>query len=1062
MSDELHPDAMDSSKHPPGSAEDAALQRSLDDLLHRTLHQLRRESFIEFILGLCAVALAALSLGAWFGVLVASDRWGALSTLFVICLGSLLVLLLVARRVFQHARGPISVARWLDQQVSSSGTVTLLDAAELQDELGSPGASDQLRRKAIVEATQFVHTQDLLELTTAKSAKRALRYLQGLASLAIAVFLTFLWAPNTSWSIIRALSSVQDLESAIIPPPPEPRLGEMTISYRYPEYTQIPPREVLSADGNIRALPGTEITIETRSRSRLRSGVAILTFGDQRTKAQDERRIEIYVSEYSLQVQFVVSRSGRYRFELVDEGGTVLVERSGHEISLETDHPPEVALLTPATSPLEVNRKDRIKIQFRADDDFALGNSQIVWRVLGTPKEGHQELRVGTRGKNHFFGITRFDLGLLPLQPGDRVAYTLEVFDNDVITGPKVGASETKELHIYSKRTRHTKVIQLELEALDAVVNLLGDNLETPFGKPKTTQTITSHLKALHKIELRAHEAISRLSKASSEARSDPLGRPSVGDAFAQAAREIQRRTGVLQRSSRSLKRNQRRERRSALVLTVHRQQEKLVDTLERQSVYLSDLIDDQRMLDAESLTNALRAQQQTLRQALTEYKTAPTEDKRRQIAFAIQDIQKRIQEIMSELARIRTEIPQDFVNTDEAFGRLPDLQDLQAQIEEGNLDEALQTLDRMLNQTERMLSQIQEGRQELQTREYSEITQRAEKLWRELEELRERQRGLTKQTEYIASELRKRTQDRLGDAQKFIQSHIEKLEQAKKILHKVRPERHLPNFELFELTKRRITDGKDALGAQDFGSAQEVLRQALQQMSELSYEARRRTDQIAQFGDVFGIGDSAAKTLEALSEAQPLVEGVLEAIDKLTPHPNELLSEDERQQLNRFEMEQEALSKMAKNLQQGLEELGEQLPIVGPEVRSTMADAQSAMDKSGQQLSEGNAPGAASQERKAVEALDQLSQQLQEMGDQSGGGQGVGVPLPFGQPRGNDREDERGGQGQFNRDRVEIPKPEQYQAPSEFRKDLLDAAKQGTVKSYREAVRRYYQELVK
>ena len=33
---------------------------------------------------------------------------------------------------------------------------------------------------------------------------------------------------------------------------------------------------------------------------------------------------------------------------------------------------------------------------------------------------------------------------------------------------------------------------------------------------------------------------------------------------------------------------------------------------------------------------------------------------------------------------------------------------------------------------------------------------------------------------------------------------------------------------------------------------------------------------------------------------------------------------------------------------------------------------------------------------------------------------------------------------------------------PAEFREDILEAAKQGTAEDYKEAVRRYYEELVK
>jgi hypothetical protein len=42
----------------------------------------------------------------------------------------------------------------------------------------------------------------------------------------------------------------------------------------------------------------------------------------------------------------------------------------------------------------------------------------------------------------------------------------------------------------------------------------------------------------------------------------------------------------------------------------------------------------------------------------------------------------------------------------------------------------------------------------------------------------------------------------------------------------------------------------------------------------------------------------------------------------------------------------------------------------------------------------------------------------------------------------------------------VPIPGPDQ--APKEFRKDLLDAMKQGAPEKYKDQVKRYYEELVK
>ena len=1038
----------------------------LAQLLDQALKSLRRSVFLQYVTSLVITVLGAILLGTLVVYLGAANRWGALVSLTTTVAGFIGFTLRAIRQAISVAQGPLSVARWMDNMATRGRAVGLLDAAEIHRDLGSYGESQALSHSAVQKATQFAETNHLLGRVLSESQQAVRVRVISSIILIILTFAAAFFAPDELSRVLQALSSKDGLEAALIPAPPEPRLGEIRIEYRYPEYTHRANRTAISATGHVHALPGTEVTVSTRVGRPLQNGAAVLSFGDTHEgDERSERRIAVDVSGHSLRVKFVVSRGGRYRFELLDTNGLELVERSGHEISLELDAPPDVELTHPKESPLEVNRNDKVKLRFSAHDDFELGQARVAWRVLGTARKGDLALQVPTKGRRSFSGSTRFDLRKLKLQPGDHIAYTIEVFDNDEINGPKLGASETKELQIYSEKTHHARVMALELEALDALVHLLGDNLETPFSSVSDLSARAGLLSTADDITKKAVSTVVSLQKAAKAVRTDPIGRKKIGDAFEQAARELQRKAGSLRRAERSVRKEGSASRRksSLAIDSLIRSQERMVSSMERQSVYLSDLIDDQRMIDAEALTKDLREQQRKLREALEAYKKAPSAEKRELISQAIQDIQKRIQEIMSELAKLRAEIPQDFVNADSVLDRAQRMQALQEKIEEGDLDGALRELDRMLNQTERMLSQLQEGREELQTREYSEITQQAEKLWNELSEVQTRQRDLADRTEKVAQSLKERSKDRLGDAKEFVEQQLKRLTEAATELEKVRPERHMPNAELFELTERRISDGKEALQNRDFGSAIEVLNRATKQMEDLDRDARRRTEQAERFGDVFGMGERATSTREALRKASPLVEEVLEALEQLSPDPNELLTPDERRQLDRFRAEQEALAKKAEEIQQGLESLGEQLPIVGPEVRSAIDEARSAMGQSGQQLGQGDAPGAVGQERRAVEALERLSQQLEEMGSQSGGGQGgSGVPLPFGQPRGSDREDERGGQGRFNRDRVEIPKPEQYQAPSEFREDILEAAKQGTIKSYREAVRRYYEELIK
>jgi DNA-binding FadR family transcriptional regulator len=53
-------------------------------------------------------------------------------------------------------------------------------------------------------------------------------------------------------------------------------------------------------------------------------------------------------------------------------------------------------------------------------------------------------------------------------------------------------------------------------------------------------------------------------------------------------------------------------------------------------------------------------------------------------------------------------------------------------------------------------------------------------------------------------------------------------------------------------------------------------------------------------------------------------------------------------------------------------------------------------------------------------------------------------------------------GGNDVSQQKVEIPEADPGTAFQDFRKDLLDAMKQGTPERYRDQVKRYYEELVK
>ena len=80
-------------------------------------------------------------------------------------------------------------------------------------------------------------------------------------------------------------------------------------------------------------------------------------------------------------------------------------------------------------------------------------------------------------------------------------------------------------------------------------------------------------------------------------------------------------------------------------------------------------------------------------------------------------------------------------------------------------------------------------------------------------------------------------------------------------------------------------------------------------------------------------------------------------------------------------------------------------------------------------------------------------------MAKQGGQGGGGGFPFPFGEQQGGGRD---GPEGDPTPEKVDIPGAEAQRAAEAFRKDLLEAMKQGAPERYRGEVQRYYEELVK
>ncbi|MEE2902562.1 MAG: DUF4175 family protein [Myxococcota bacterium] len=971
-------------------------------------------------------------------------------------------------QVHQETKDEIKNARWLDQKYDSNSKYSSIQSAlELARDEGKYQESLGLTQhsvEVIANASQSLDPKSLVASENWPKVKRlALSLMSALATISLLAVI----CPKDLHASMRALTSLSELQR-LAPTVPSLRLDEFHITYRPPSYAKRKSYSRRISSGKIRALPGTEITIKTTSRQKVQSATLVLIHGTDADKT--ESRTAAKVTENStgsiVSTSFIVSRAGAYRFEALGTDQQAYREKTDHRIELEVDLPPRVTLHKPTEESLEVNAKDIVDIDFSANDDFGLGETFVVWRILGTAQEGRQLLSAASSGKKRHADQGVFDLSKLELKPGDRIAYSVEAQDNDTVNGPKFGASRTQELRIYSEREHHREVVAMQQKALDSLIHILGDNLETEVNTSLQGNDLNGLFKFLQTMLGKATETNTLLIETVAAIKKDPLGRKEVATAFEKTRRELnrdQRRQDTALRKSEREAGTSSKRAPSSLRLN-KRAQNTMVRNLEKNVVYLADLLNDQLMLDAEELTKSLREQQEALRNALEEYKNAPTEQKKQALMRAIQDIKKRMSEILAELSKVRGSIPQDFVNQDalKTEDTMDNLSQIENMIQEGNLDDAMNELEKMLNGTEKMLSEMRDGREELGEREYSEITKKAEKMYEDLKDIEKKQRELSQKTEEKAKKVLERMKERLGNPDEFVKKQIERIQKIEKNMKDAKPGAHVTEGDLFQQSERRVNDTKRALEAKDFGAAKEMAEQAMKFLGQLQRDTQDRAEALNRFGTERKRANEAKEAIEKIKKTQPEMQKIWDDINKLMPNQEQLFSKKEQKQMKEMAKSQQQLEQRAQQLKQQLSELSQELPMVGEGLPQMLDQAGQAMNRSSQQLGKSDATGSRGQQQQALDALGKFRDALDQMGQQ-GSGQGGGMPMPFGQ-QGMGQPGGKGSRGRDPRsnEKVAIPKPEQYKAPAEFREEILDAAKQGTVEQYKDAVREYYEEIVK
>jgi hypothetical protein len=1049
------------------------------DRVARLLAQVRRRLRLRETVRSSLLWLAAslgsgtvlLSLAASTGP---SVLWLPLLTAWVVATSSALAMALW--RAHSHQRSDEDIARYVGARVPDLRSDLLSTVQLLQEPPGSTSRALvlELSRRTAAAAATLVPA----ELCSFRPVWQA----AGIAG-AVAVGVTL-------WAGLCGLPLHKGLRYLIQVPPPhpvqtssEPLVGDIRLLLSYPKYTGLPQRTIPGSSGDVLALPGTQVRVEARALGRVEHAQLIVVSSSDGGSKERAQPVQIVRGDSRpgggtqyplLTASFTVQRAGLYYFIIERSPRDSVRESAGHRIDIETDHPPRIDLFAPAAE-LEVTGTRRIELAYSAEDDFGLGDIDLVYKIGATP-ERRKHLRTAARpdaakpdgGRSGRGGATvavaaaprniaakiEWDLTELELSPGARVTYSMEARDLDNINGPNVGRSREYALKILSPREKSEALLHSQDQLRELAIQLLGDRLELARVLPAHGSELTSEqLERVLGVHRKTESFLLQIGRLQQDsARIEPAVAQVVPKDLQNILQEIGRRLGKLTQDEEAVLGELRKARggqpgaksRSGSPKEVPVLTDRHIGELERDVITLDDLLGRQRLEELLAISDEMSSLRDRMRQLLAEYKKAPSDAVRRELERELRSFERRMAELTEKARHLATELPDEFLNR-EAMGqndlqsRIDRLRDL---IQKGDIARAEQEMERMSQALDNLVKGMEQNLRGFRRERFTAEEKALGELENRLSDLAHDQEELKAQTESVkqnaSARARQLLKDRAEQLSRRLQGDIARL---RKLLGDVDVAPLGPwGGDEMDKTTKRLEDLERMLEQGDVDEAREMALQAEQSIGKLESEMRGE-EQASRWGQRVRLGRSRAR----LEQARPIARDIASELEKALPRPEELLSPAERKQLAELRSQQEALRKRGGELGRDIQKRAQQtkdaplLERLAQQAPELMRKAGGFMEQSAGELQRLQPRSAAAAQGQAVEQLSQMRQQMQQARRPQNEGAGM----------------------RSEREPIKIPGADEYRAPKEFRQDILDAAKREAPPEYREQVKRYYEELI-
>jgi soluble cytochrome b562 len=813
-----------------------------------------------------------------------------------------------------------------------------------------------------------------------------------------------------------------------------PEIANVQLILYPPAYTGL--ASVSVPEGSIEGLKGSTVRLDAMTTKDIVKAEIVM---------DDGKKIAVKVDGRKLQANFVIFQSQSYRILVEDQHGFRNSPIS-YELRAKPDGFPTVDLLRP-TDDLEINGDEILNLEYSARDDFGIAGVNLIARI------GDREEKIPLQKDDAKKLIVRdeykWDLNKLALRDGEEAVFLLQVFDNDTISGPKLGTSRSVRLKLKNLKGEHQQLAEMVRDLNSRMVDLLADHLETPQpGDKPTAQSKENE----QRFEQNLTDALKRTEDIMRRTEKDRMSDFATWSDLEAMKRNLEFTKDELLRKQEQATSNDDKVKA----------RDDIASELERMSMLSEDISNRMKAQDLANSAQDLARSQERLMDSLDKLQSG---DKNLDaIMKQISEMAKTLAALQQAMAQLAQQMPDDFMNADQmqSLGfqdMFRQLDEIRKKLQQGDLEGARQLARELFNQMAQMVASLQNSQRSAMNSSMGRMQGEMQRQQNELQELAQQQQEILVNTENLNNAaLTQRDSALKTKLDHFLEKSIAELGKLTELF----PDREGP-------------DDPNMLTNLDDGTMNSLLKNLIAKLSAKDFAGFEE-------GDGY-VRKELAKKRTARQEpraqrAEKSVNDIKEELAALLNEPRQALSDAEKRELRDLAQRQDALKERTDTLHEKLESLFQLFPQLDPKIVQSIGEAGQAMGNAQGRLGQLDSRGAVPPERSALERLSQSQQQMQSAMQQMAqrgqmgnmpvtrlfrqGGRfmpyGSMVPLP-GMPQFPQFDIEQGFTG-LDTEKFRLPGKEEYKAPRNFREEILDSLKQGVPPQMKEQIERYFKNL--